>query len=220
MIDFSFDAAIKSVFPDIHVGLFSGQVSNTAHNGDLWQEIAQLSNEIRSTHTLESIRLIEPIHEGKKAYKMLGKDPNRYRISAEALMRRLVKGQTLYQIHTLVDSLNFISLKTSVTIGGFDLEQVTGPISLGVGQENEEFSAIGRGELNISNLPVYRDAIGAIGSPTSDCIRTMMQKETVMFLMIITSFFGPGMIHSTISELKQVLSSYASGTKFEDVIHY
>ena len=37
-------------------------------------------------------------------------------------------------------------------------------MTLGVGREGEPFEGIGRGELNIAHMPVYRDAVGGVGT--------------------------------------------------------
>ena len=215
MIEFSINDEIKRIFPDIQVGILTGDVENSTHNENLWSEIDKECEAIRESFDMESIRAFPPITAGKNAYRSLGKDPNRYRISSEALLRRITKGRSLYQIHSLVDALNLVSIRTGVTIGGFDLTKVIGPVSLGIGKENEEFEAIGRGQLNIHRLPVYRDQSGAIGSPTSDCTRTMLQADTGKFLMIITGFYGSQWISETLEELKKVLEKHVSGRNFD-----
>jgi DNA/RNA-binding domain of Phe-tRNA-synthetase-like protein len=147
---------------------------------------------------------------GKQAYRALGKDPNRYRLSAEALMRRIVKHQELYRINTAVDILNLVSLKTGITIGGFDYQKVKPPVELGIGLTGEEFEAIGRGALNVEDLPVYRDQEGVIGNPTSDCMRTRILTETSQILMLITGFYGINLIEPALTELDKLLSEYCS----------
>lgn len=218
MIDFKIHDKIREKFPNISVGILSGEVSNSSHSSELWKLIDELTVKLKSQHSFESIREIEPIVDGKKAYRSLGKDPNRYRISAEALLRRIVKGQSIYQINTLVDTLNLVSIKTGITIGGFDKKLVLGEVELGIGKENEEFDAIGRGSLNIHNLPIYRDQEGAIGSPTSDCTRTMLGLKTTSFLMIITNFYGSNDIQACIDYLKKYLSEFAEGRNFNETI--
>ena len=220
MIDFKIHTDIKQIFPDISVGILTGKISNSDHHPGLWKLIDEASHISREKYTFESIRDIQAIKDGKTAYRSLGKDPNRYRVSAEALLRRIVKGQSLYQIHTLVDVLNLVSIETGVTIGGFDLELVKTPITLGIGKENEEFEAIGRGALNVHRLPIYRDHIGAIGSPTSDCTRTMLRLETVNFLMIVTGFYGDSYIQPCLDNLKQYLVKFAEGKNFKEQIEY
>lgn len=218
MIDFSFSKEIVEVFPNIAVGILIGQVTNSEHNPELWQEINASCNSLQRKHDFESIREIPPIAEGKNAYRDLGKDPNRYRLSAEALLRRIVKGQSIYQIHSLVDALNLTSIRTGITIGGFDLDLINGPVILGIGQADEEFDAIGRGSLNIHRLPVYRDKTGPIGSPTSDCTRTMLSINTRNFLMLITGFYGPDFLRNGLDSLKDLLSKYVNGRNFQELI--
>lgn len=215
MIPFSIQPEIREIFPDIHVGLMTGMVKNSQRNEDLWLEINTVTKELQSHLNPDLIREMQFIKMGKSAYRLLGKDPSRYRISAEALLRRIAKGNGIYQINSLVDILNFVSISTGITIGGFDKMSVKGGIVLGIGNEDEEFEAIGRGELNIHRLPVYRDELGAIGSPTSDCVRTMMKLETNEFLMIVTGFFGPDGIDDCFRQLKSLMEKHICGRNFD-----
>ncbi len=215
MTKFSIQEKIRIRFPDIHVGLMTGTVDNTEFNDSLWGKISATMDRLKPGLTMENIREIPPIKMGKSAYRLLGKDPNRYRISAEALLRRISKGMQLYQINSLVDILNMVSISTGITIGGFDADKIIGDVSLGIGIENEEFEAIGRGELNIHRLPVYRDQRSAIGSPTSDCMRTMMVPETTNVMMIITGFYGDDGIQECLSQLKVLMEKYIFGRNFD-----
>ena len=138
-----------------------------------------------------------------------GKDPNRYRPSAEALCRRIMKGNSLYPIDTLVDLINLVSLKTGYSIGGFDLDQIRGNLELGVGMAGERFEAIGRGLLNIEGLPVYRDEMGGIGTPTSDEERTKITAETTHLLMIINGYSGRKGLPEATSYSVELLKKYA-----------
>jgi DNA/RNA-binding domain of Phe-tRNA-synthetase-like protein len=199
---------IRMIFPDIIVGVLHGRISNGENHPEVWDLIEKRISEIKSMMDAESIRQVEGIRLGKQAYRALGKDPNRYRLSAEALMRRIVKGQDLYRINTAVDVLNLVSLKTGITIGGFDYQLVKFPIELGIGNQGEEFEAIGRGSLNVEDLPVYRDQEGVIGNPTSDCMRTRILTETSNVLMLITGFYGSVMVTPVLNELDKLLTEY------------
>jgi DNA/RNA-binding domain of Phe-tRNA-synthetase-like protein len=201
---------IKQVFPEIIVGYLSGSVRNGEDHPDVWSLINRRISEIATSLDAESIRQIEGIRLGKNAYRQLGKDPNRYRLSAEALMRRIVKGQELYKINTVVDILNLVSLDTGITIGGFDRSLIQGEIELGIAKPEEEFEAIGRGRMNVESLPVYRDELGVIGNPTSDCMRTRIRTETRTILMLITGFYGPTLILPVIDQLTAHLSRFCN----------
>ena len=209
---------IGALFPDLVVGVLEGPVVNSEGNAELWGMIHSVSQRIKSTMDAEAIRQLDGIRMGKQAYRRLGKDPNRYRLSAEALMRRIVKGQELYAINTVVDVLNLVSLQSGITIGGFDSGLVDGFVELGIGRAGEEFEAIGRGMLNVEDLPVYRDRSGAIGNPTSDCMRTRITLSTSTVLMLITGFYGTESIGEVLESLAGLLGRYCQGGPFGTAI--
>ena len=86
------------VFPDFAGCALTATVSNSGTNEDLWREISILSDNYRQVLTEETIKQMPPIHATREAYKKFGKAPSRYRPAAEALMRRIVKGEELYKI--------------------------------------------------------------------------------------------------------------------------
>lgn len=181
---------LYEVCPVFRMAAISCKVKNSSYSGELWKEIDAFSTQFVSAFKMEEIKLRPAILATRKTYKKLGKDPNRYRPSAEALCRRILKGQELYQIDTLVDLINLVSLKTGYSIGGFDLDMIEGDLTLGVGEADERFEAIGRGLLNIEGLPVYRDEVGGIGTPTSDEERTRITTGTTHLMMIINAYSG------------------------------
>jgi DNA/RNA-binding domain of Phe-tRNA-synthetase-like protein len=137
---------------------------------------------------VEDISSLPAIRASRNAYKATGKDPARYRLSAEALLRRVVKGEELYRISNVVDLLNLVSITTGFSIGGYDASKIDGEMQFGIGEAEEPYSGIGRGTLNIEGLPVFRDQSGAFGSPTSDSERTCVDNGTKRFLMVIIAF--------------------------------
>ena len=81
-------------------------------------------------------------------------------------------------------------------------------INLGVGKTNEPYQAIGRGELNIEFLPLFRDQLGAFGSPTSDSVRTMVTEETQRFLMLFFNFGGHDFLAPTLQDAAALFEEY------------
>ena len=59
-----------------------------------------------------------------------------------------------------------------------------------MGREGEPYEGIGRGMLNIAGLPVYRDAEGGVGTPTSDHERTKMTMATTHLMVLINGYDG------------------------------
>ena len=213
-------AEIKSRCPLYHGAAVYAAVRNTAYSEGLWQEIADFTRTLQATETTDSIKNQPAIEATRQAYRACGKDPSRYRPSAEALRRRLLRGIDLYQIDTLVDLINLVSLKTGYSIGGFDADKIQGcDLELGIGRAEEPFEGIGRGPLNIEGLPVYRDAIGGIGTPTSDNERTKMGLETTHILAIINGYSGTEGLQQAAELTIDLLRKYADATECE-VIYY
>ena len=169
MISISVSEEFKVHCPAFRGIAVEAKVVNTPFCEGLWQEIEAYSEELKVHHTVDDIKLLPSIAATREAYRRCGKDPSRYRPSAEALCRRVLRGLQLYQIDTLVDIINLVSMKSGYSIGGFDADKFQGEVlTLGIGKAGEPYEGIGRGMLNIEGLPVYRDAIGGVGTPTSD----------------------------------------------------
>lgn len=211
---------IRMICPSFRGVAVYAQVTNTAFSEGLWQEINAFNRELTTTTATEDIKLNPSIAATREAYKRCGKDPSRYRPSAEALRRRLMRGLALYQIDTLVDLINLVSLRTGYSIGGFDADKIQGSsLVLGIGKADEPFEAIGRGELNIEGLPVYRDLIGGIGTPTSDHERTKMGLETTHILAIVNGYNGEEGLAQAAQMIQTLLKSYA-GSDGGQVIYF
>jgi DNA/RNA-binding domain of Phe-tRNA-synthetase-like protein len=200
---------IKRACPVLHVAAVGCEVANSPYSAELWEEINAFTTRFSSSYTMEKIKKRPPIHATRQVYKTLGKDPNRYRPAGEALCRRILKGQPLYRINTLVDLINLLSLKTGYSIGGFDDDTIQGGLTLGVGKAGERFEAIGRGLLNIEGLPVYRDAVGSIGTPTSDEERTKITARTTRLLMLINGYSGREGLIEAVDDATRLLQKYA-----------
>lgn len=188
--DVSVEPEIKDVFPALKIGVLVSPVHPGATSPELQALMDSILNEVAESLDAEFIRNIPAVRSAKEAYKILGKDPNRYRPAAESLLRRVSKRKGLYHVNSVVDCLNLVSVKTGFSICGYDLDKIEGNILLGQGRAGEFYEGIGRGSLNIENLPVFRDARGAFGNPTSDSIRTGIDQYTNRVLMLLPAFDG------------------------------
>jgi DNA/RNA-binding domain of Phe-tRNA-synthetase-like protein len=182
----------------------------------LQSEIKIEMGRIRERFVFEEIIKMPAIAATRKAYKDCGKDPARYRPSAEALLRRILSGKELYQINNVVDQLNLVSIATGFSIGGYDANQIQGDITFGIGRPNEPYFGIGRGELNIENLPVFRDDLGAFGTPTSDSKRTEVTKKTSRFLMVLIDFGSDNYLDTATQMAIGLLKEYAQATNINE----
>ena len=167
------------------------EVENTLYCEPLWEEIRQLCEEYKQRFDTVNIKEMPSIAATRRVYKACGKDPSRYRPAAEALIRRVVQGKELYQRDTLVDLINLASMRFGYSIGGFDASKFVGDtLTLGIGRTDEPYEGIGRGQINIEGMPVYRDALGGVGTPTSDHERTKISLATRHLLVLINGYDG------------------------------
>lgn len=182
---------IKTVCPEFVGACVEAEVVNTPYSEELWKEIEALGSKFREELTTESLKEMTSIAATRRVYKSCGKDPSRYRPASEALIRRVLQGKELYQRDTLVDLINLASIAFGYSIGGFDADKFVGDtLTLGIGREGEPYEGIGRGLINIHGLPVYRDAQGGVGTPTSDNERTKMMLATTHLLVLINGYDG------------------------------
>jgi DNA/RNA-binding domain of Phe-tRNA-synthetase-like protein len=201
--------------PNIHLLCIECSVSVESCQNGLKELMDSRCREISKELTMEGISSIPAIDQARKAYRACGKDPARYRLSAEALLRRVVNGKGLYHINNVVDLLNLVSVSTGFSIGGYDANTISGDIRMGIGWKHEPYVGLGRGELNIGNLPVFRDNLGAFGTPTSDSERTGVREDTTRFLMVIVSFHGNERLHQAGQLAVELLTEFASASNFE-----
>jgi DNA/RNA-binding domain of Phe-tRNA-synthetase-like protein len=137
-------------------------------------------------------------------------------------LRRVVNRHELYQINNVVDALNLVSISSGFSIGGYDNEKIVGEVVFGIGNSGEPYTGIGRGELNIKGIPVFRDAIGAFGTPTSDSERTSVTVATRSFLMVIIDFAGTPFLEESTVLARSLLEKYAQADRFEieKIVHH
>lgn len=213
------DDMLKNKVESIRLGCLIYDVKVKEKNEELWKKFdKEIFPALISFMENKGINDIENIFLSKKAYKSLGKDPNRYRISSEALYRRIKQGKGLYQINTVVDTNNLISLETGFSVGSYDLKNIKGDILFRKGRSEEIYKGIGKDDINIENLPVLTDSEGAFGSPTSDSIKAMVTLESVKILTLIYCFSKNENLEEILEKSFKYLEKYAEAENIEKLI--
>ena len=161
---------------------------------------------------------IPNVRESRLAYKAFGKDPNRYRVSSEALIRRIGQGKGLYEVNTVVDVNNLISIESGFSVGSYDTANIEDVLVFRTGKQGETYKGIGKENVNIENLPVLADEKGAIGSSTSDSERAMITENAKEVLMLIYSFSDNQDLEKALEYGKKYLEKYAGAVDIESWI--
>jgi DNA/RNA-binding domain of Phe-tRNA-synthetase-like protein len=215
MANLTIDPGLKLKCPRASLGFLTAQVQTGETPAALQEELKQRETEI--LHLSEPRSLLESpkILATRAGYRALGKDPARYRGSAEALLRRILSGKGFPQINSVVDVVNLISVESRLPIGLYDLERVKGDIVFRAGRAGETYKGIGKYDLNLEGLPVFSDGEGPHGSPTSDSERTMVTPATRNVAAILISFGGAEGLESSGQRMNSLLQKYAGGSEIQ-----
>lgn len=215
MINFKISDEVKNACPNITLGIIKEEVNVNASCNILLEEIDNYCNCVKEQLNLEDLTSDCRIKDGRETYKALGKSPSKYRLSSEALMRRILQGKGLYRVNNIVDINNLISIKSRFPVGSYDLSNINYPVTLNKAKEGESYKGIGKDALNIEKLPVFCDDKGPFGSPTSDSVRAMIRETTKEIIMCIYSFSGEDGLEGYLNEAQELLERYAEGSNFK-----
>jgi DNA/RNA-binding domain of Phe-tRNA-synthetase-like protein len=212
------EAALKAKCPRAALGCVTANVRTGETPAALVEAMKARAAEILKLPEPRAVLESPHILATRAGYKALGKDPARYRGSAEALLRRVISGKGLPQINAVVDAINLASVESRLPIGLYDLSQVSGEIVFRAGLAGETYKGIGKYDLNLEGLPLFADEKGPHGSATSDSERTMVTSATTQVLGILVSFGGADGLERWARRLAALLTEHAAGESAETQI--
>jgi DNA/RNA-binding domain of Phe-tRNA-synthetase-like protein len=215
---FSIDPGLKKKCPSLALGCVTALVRTGDSPLELLGEMDLCEAGILKKADPRAILDAPAISATRTGYRTLGKDPARYRGSAEALLRRIISGKHFPSINCVVDTINLVSVESRLPIGLYDLAKVQGNIVFRAGRSGETYKGIGKFDLNLENLPVFCDAAGPHGSPTSDSERTMVTSSTESVAAILISFGGPQPLEVWCRRMTGLLERYAEGRELRTEI--
>ena len=204
------DSRMKELWPAVRVGCLQYQVQVERKNPELWAYLKkEIYKKAKDAIFDYGVNEIPNIKESRAAYKAFGKDPSRYRVSSEALIRRIGQGKRLYEVNTVVDVNNLISLESGFSVGSYDAARMGEDLVFRIGEAGETYKGIGKEEIKIDALPVLADEQGAIGSSTRDSERAMSTEEAQEVLTLIYSFSDNQDLEKALESGKRYLEQYA-----------
>lgn len=146
------------------------------------------------------------ILEWREVFKKTGKDPNRYRHSAEALYRRIQKQNYLQSIHSATDLNNFFSLQYQIPIGIYDWEKLVGDtITIRLGHDHEEYKGLNGRNNSLHHLIISEDETGPFGSPFVDSEKTAVTEKTKHAVQIL--YIQPSLSEKSATEMVASLAT-------------
>jgi DNA/RNA-binding domain of Phe-tRNA-synthetase-like protein len=90
---------------------------------------------------------IPEVRRWRQAYKAFGVKKTSFRSSVERLLRRVIQGEGLPPINTLVDAYNAISVAFHVPAGADDLDLLKPPLAYRYAREGDTFFTLGEDTL-------------------------------------------------------------------------
>ncbi|MHC1590014.1 MAG: B3/B4 domain-containing protein [Candidatus Hecatellaceae archaeon] len=164
---------VKNAFPDLEV--LTRQINGVKverRNASLEKFREELVEEVKGRYSLETLGSLPTFKAYRAFFWKIGIDPTKNRPAAEALIRRILRGNPPPTINTLVDAYNLASIKTEIALAAFDVDGLKGSLTMRFASQGEEFLGIGMskplslrgGEIVISDseklvaIYPYRDA--------------------------------------------------------------
>ena len=214
----SIDKKLLDVCPNLQLGCINYSVNVEKGNEELWDEINKEISKITNNMTMEDVYKQKNIESSRNLYKLIGKDPHRYRVSSEALIRRIVQGKGLYKINNVVDANNLISIISKLSVGSYDTDKLGENLIFRIGKKGESYKGIGKDIVNTENLPVFSDEFGAYGSPTSDSEKAMITNDTKNVLTVLIAFSDDAGLEQYMSEATKILEKYVGAKNISTYI--
>ena len=206
----SIDDAVRNAWPETRLGCLLYTVEVRQRDDALWTNLeTEAAPYLKTMLETTPLAQIPNLDESRKAYKAFGKDPGRFRVSSEALYRRVRQGKDLYQINTVVDANNLVSLETGFSLGSYDTARIGSEIVFRLGGAGEVYPGIGKSDIDLEHMPLLADAEGAFGSPTSDSTRAMITPEAKRCLTVIFSFSAKERLDKALALAVRRFDAYA-----------
>ncbi|GAU79637.1 B3/4 domain-containing protein [Fusibacter sp. 3D3] len=218
MVDIKIDSELKSKLPEVRLGILLYEVSVAESSEALQAEMTAIFQDFKGRVAASEISKLPNVLKARAGYRALGKDPTKYRVSSEKLMRRIARGEGVDRINNIVDLSNLISVVSMNSIGTYDYDQILGPVLFTSGKASETYLNIGGQEMNLENLPILKDAHKPFGSTTADSRATAVNEATQRILMNIISFDAEDPLEAHLNYAEQLLNKYGAGKPIEKKI--
>lgn len=203
-------------FPDIRLGLLEFNAVVRKPDENIWNHMeTEILPDVRKMIEGKEWSEIPGVRGSRAAYKAFGRNPGRYRVSSEALLRRVRRGDELYHINSVVDVNNLISVTSGLSVGSYDIDKIQGTVTFRRAEKGEGYTGIGKDFLDMENMLVLADEEGIFGSSMSDSTRAMVTETTTKVLTVIYCFEREIDLEKLLNEAEQAFVRFAGVTDVE-----
>ncbi len=210
------DDVLFASYPEIRLGLLRFHADVKESDPQFWRHMeSDVLPGVRDAIDGKDWNDIPGIRGSRAAYKAFGRNPGRYRVSSEALIRRIRRGDALYRINSVVDVNNLLSVESGLSVGSYDLGGIHGPITFRRAAPGEGYTGIGKEFLDMENMLVLADDDGIFGSSMSDSTRAMVTEKAKDILVVIYCFESSIDLPALLEKGRQAFERFASATAAE-----
>lgn len=212
-VEVSWSQDVSSRFPSLQICLgIIRDVCNQKTNEQIQSLISTVYEETRAAYRVETLKDDPTVRACRDFYWRLNVDPTKTRPSGEALLRRVLHGDALPRISTVVDAYNLASMKTIIPISGFDADLLNPPLQVRFA-DNEAFTGI---EMNKPTLLTDKTVVLADKQrilciyPYRDSDHSKITLDTRNVTII--AYGSPGITENQLKSAAQTTLSYIEQT--------
>ncbi|HCI04253.1 TPA: hypothetical protein DE059_04995 [Candidatus Peribacteria bacterium] len=214
-MNFTISPKVFENYPDLAIGVITAtNIDNSGEFPEVAQKLRNEEKNVRNSIDLDTFKEHPNLASLQEVHRAFGSNPNKFPPSAQALVKRILKGGELPSINPLVDVYNVISLRYIVCAGAEDIDACEGDVQLAYADGSETFKLIGgeeeeppdEGEL------VYKDDVGVICRKLNwrEGDRTRTTENTKNAIVVIEGFppFSRADLDKALSEVSEMLKQY------------
>jgi DNA/RNA-binding domain of Phe-tRNA-synthetase-like protein len=196
-------------------------VATTLKNGTSPEELTLLlrsaEETVRKRLTLEQVTSEPCLNSWREAFRVVGMKPADYRPSVEGLVRRVLHGQELPSINTLVDIGNIISLRYLLPVGGHAIDELNEDMNLRMASGEEEFIPFGSDQ---TEHPEKGEIILAAGNTVltrrwiwrqANFTLTLPETKAMVFNLDAMPPIGEAELENIANEMMALIQQYCGG---------
>lgn len=204
------DPSLLNVYSEIRLGVMQFTAVVQEPSESFWRYMDDhILPQVRQAIEGKEWGEIPGIRGSRAAYKAFGRNPGRYRVSSEALIRRVRRGDELYHINSVVDVNNLLSVKSGLSVGSYDLDKLHGAVTLRRAEPGEGYTGIGKDFIDMENMLVLADDDGIFGSSMSDSTRAMVTEKTRHILVVVYCFENSIDLSALLEDGKKAFADFA-----------